>query len=137
MIGAEAERIVYFYDARDREFFYPQIARQERVLRLRDRYTGEGFEPDEQTMRGFLEPTFANELEIFRRCEMNPFQRQKWRAILSAARQQVSPGASAFSEQTLPAPKWQLLHRVARKLKSATAPSACWTAPLTAAGIPI
>ena len=54
----------------------PQIARQECVLRFRDRYTGEEFEPDEQTMRGFVELTFANGLELFRRCEMNSFQRQ-------------------------------------------------------------
>ena len=136
VIGADAERIVYFYDACDREFFYPQIARQERVLRFRDRYTGEEFEPDEQTMRGFLELTFANELEIFRRCEMNEYQQRKWRAILSAARKQVSPAAARFFEETLPAPKWQLLQRVARKLKSATAHSACWTAPLVA-GLPV
>ena len=126
VIGADAERIVYFYDACDRQFFYPQIARGERVLRFRDRYTGEEFEPDAQTMRGFLELTFANELEIFRRCELNEHQRRKWRAILSAAREQVSPGAAAFFERTLPAPKVPFLTRVARKLKSVTANAACW-----------
>ena len=120
VIGAEAERIVYFYDACDRSFFYPQIARRESRLRFRDRYKGEEFEPDEQTMRGFLELTFANELEIFRRCPLTERQRQKWRAILSAAQKQVSPAASRFFEETLPAPRLQLFTRIARKLRSVT-----------------
>ena len=71
-------------------------------------------------MRGFLELTFANELEIFRRCPLTERQRQKWRAILSAAQKQVSPAASRFFEETLPAPRLQLFTRIARKLRSVT-----------------
>ena len=51
---------------------------------------------------------------------MNSYQQQKWRAILSAAQGQVSPAASAFFHQTLPAPKKPFfIKSLAQKLKSA------------------
>ncbi|GEM_PF-590382 len=62
IIGEESERLVYLYGACDREYFYPQIGSPMAVYR--DRFTGKKMELPSKTLRGILEITIANELEI-------------------------------------------------------------------------
>jgi hypothetical protein len=103
IVGEEAEAITYFYDACDRKFLYPRVRKGEQPVRFRDRYTGREFEPEPAMYRSFLELTFANELEIFRRVKMGDEQVEKWRKFFTATESQVSSGAAAFFHATLPA----------------------------------
>jgi hypothetical protein len=66
VIGRAAEALVYFYASCDRAFLYPQLGISE-PLTFRDRFTGAIFEPDPAVFSAFMELTFANELEMFRR----------------------------------------------------------------------
>lgn len=62
IIGEESERLVYLYGACDRDYFYPQIGS---VMALyRDRFTGKTLDLSSKTLKGILEITMANELEI-------------------------------------------------------------------------
>jgi hypothetical protein len=72
IIGTESERLVYFYGACDRDYFYPQIGSSMAVYR--DRFTGEKQELPCGTMKALLEITMANELEI---CISGPMFREK------------------------------------------------------------
>lgn len=65
LIGDEAEKIVYYYCACDREFFYPQIGRVEKPVFL-NRFTGKKETLAPQMFRDLLELTLANELEILK-----------------------------------------------------------------------
>ena len=110
VIGPAAEAIIYFYASCDRKHLYPQIARSQPV-QFRDRFSGVVTEPDPALYRSFLELTFANELDIFRRCGVDsPRTAAQWRAILGPCRGLVSEAAYACFVETLgpadrPAPR--------------------------------
>ena len=105
LVGPEAEAIIYFYDSCDRKMLYPRVRKGE-PIRFRDRYTGQETDtPDPALYRLFLELTFANELEIFRRVQMPAEQIEKWRLFFSNTESQVSAGAVACFRSTLAAPK--------------------------------
>ncbi|MET9829007.1 DUF6817 domain-containing protein [Streptomyces sp. NPDC006385] len=61
-IGAEAESIVYFYAACDREATYPALA--DRGSGFRDRFTGHSHTPEPGLRRDLAEVTAANELDL-------------------------------------------------------------------------
>lgn len=100
-IGAEAERLVYFYASCDRGFSYPHLAEPGGVFR--DRFTGTVLRPPLGLRRDFAELTVANELDI---AGVNPDLRARhgrelsqlfasWRDLLSAP-------AWQFVQTTLP-----------------------------------
>ena len=62
IIGADAERLVYFYASCDRRFSYPHLARRGGLFR--DRFTGVVLCPPVAMRRDFAELTVANELDI-------------------------------------------------------------------------
>jgi hypothetical protein len=62
IIGAEAERLVYFYASCDRRFSYPCLA--ESAGPFKDRFTGTVLRPPMSLRRDFAELTAANELDI-------------------------------------------------------------------------
>jgi len=64
-IGERAEADVYFYASCDREFVYPLFGREE-PIRFRDRFADVVFNPDVESVKRFVELTFANELELAR-----------------------------------------------------------------------
>lgn len=66
LIGAEAERIVYYYGACDRDYFYPRIGRVDEPNFL-NRFTGQFENISRQMVRDLLELTLANELEIIKK----------------------------------------------------------------------
>ena len=63
VIGPEAEALVYFYGACDRQYTYEQII-SEAQPRYRDRFTCETYIPQNSLLVSFCELTLANELEI-------------------------------------------------------------------------
>jgi hypothetical protein len=63
IIGEEAEELVYFYAACDREYTYRRIISGGQPV-YRDRFTERSFQPDPMTLAAFSELTLANELEI-------------------------------------------------------------------------
>ncbi|MEO7426098.1 MAG: DUF6817 domain-containing protein [Fibrobacteria bacterium] len=72
IIGEESEQLVYFYAACDRDFFYPQIGSS--MAQYRDRFTGNKLELPLDKLKGMLEITMANELEI---CMSGPLIKEK------------------------------------------------------------
>lgn len=64
IIGAEAERLVYFYASCDRRFSYPHLAQRGGLFR--DRFTGTVLRPPLALRRDFAGLTVANELDIAR-----------------------------------------------------------------------
>jgi hypothetical protein len=66
VIGSDAESLVYFYASCDRQYLYPLI-RQSQPIRFRDRFDNRVFVPDERLFARFMELTFANELDMFRK----------------------------------------------------------------------
>jgi hypothetical protein len=66
LIGAEAEKIVYYYGACNRDYFYPRIGRVDEPILL-NRFTRQFENISEQMLRDLLELTLANELEIIKR----------------------------------------------------------------------
>lgn len=62
-IGAEAEAIVYSYDACDRSAVYPRLGSAEQLF-MTDRFTQESSALGERSARDFLELTAANELDL-------------------------------------------------------------------------
>jgi hypothetical protein len=62
-IGVEAEELVYFYAACDRQYTYEQII-SEAHPRYRDRFSNETYIPKRSLLVSFCELTLANELEI-------------------------------------------------------------------------
>jgi uncharacterized protein DUF6817 len=95
MIGDRAEELAYFYCSCDRAFLYPRIVNGAPGRVYRDRFADRIFEPDEEMYRAFLELTFANELEIFRRLSLPLAAKQRWRAIFAPCRGLVSDAAFA------------------------------------------
>ncbi|MGN9761745.1 DUF6817 domain-containing protein [Streptomyces sp. SD31] len=79
VIGAEAESIVYFYGACDRESTYPILADQ--GSGLRDRFTGRSHRADVRLRRDFAELTAANELDL---ADHDPRFREQYGADLFA-----------------------------------------------------
>jgi hypothetical protein len=65
VIGDEVEQLVYFYASCDRGYTYPHLAAATPNT-FRDRYTGAIRTPSRQSLRDFMELTFANELDIAR-----------------------------------------------------------------------
>ncbi len=63
LIGSEAERLVYFYAACDRAYFYPRLAR-EKAPSFKDRFTDAVTYPDSAHLIAFCELTLANELDV-------------------------------------------------------------------------
>jgi hypothetical protein len=101
LISPPAEQLVYFYASCDRSFLYPRIVDRQ-PARFRDRFTGAVFEPEPATYRDFLELTFANELDIFRRCGIDAQQtKDRWRSIMSPCQALVSEKAYACFLETL------------------------------------
>ena len=62
IVGADAERLVYFYASCDRHFSYPCLA--EHAGPFKDRFTGTVLRPPLPSRRDFAELTAANELDI-------------------------------------------------------------------------
>jgi hypothetical protein len=77
IIGADAERLVYFYASCDRRFSYPRLAQRGGLFR--DRFTGAVLCPPLAIQRDFAELTVANELDI---TGVNPRSRAKYGAEL-------------------------------------------------------
>lgn len=94
-IGAEAESIVYFYAACDREATYPTLAEQ--APGFRDRFTGRSHTPDTRLRRDLAELTAANELDL---ADHDPAFRERYGAGLLALFQRWRPLLSreAWSE---------------------------------------
>jgi hypothetical protein len=65
VIGADAEALVYFYAACDRNRIYAGFG-SKAIPSYVDRYTGEASTPERETVCQFVELTFANELELAR-----------------------------------------------------------------------
>jgi catechol 2,3-dioxygenase-like lactoylglutathione lyase family enzyme len=63
LIGRRAESLVYLYGSCDRASVYPRLAGSDPVP-FRDRFTGRTVVPTEPDLRGFLEITAANELDV-------------------------------------------------------------------------
>jgi len=66
LIGAAAEKIVYYYSACDRDYFYPRIGRVDEPNFL-NRFTGQFENISKQMLNDLLELTLANELEIIKK----------------------------------------------------------------------
>lgn len=66
LIGAEAEKIVYYYGACDRDYFYPRIGRVDEPILL-NRFTRQFENISGQLFSDLLELTLANELEIIKK----------------------------------------------------------------------
>ena len=95
VIGPEAESLVYFYASCDRGYLYPLI-RESHPIRFRDRFDGRVFVPDATLFAGFMELTFANELDIFRKDPALVDQhRTTFGALFGRSRAFVSPTAFA------------------------------------------
>ena len=62
IIGEESEQLVYLYGACDRDYLYPQIGSPKAIYR--DRFTGMKLDLSSEKLKGILEITMANELEI-------------------------------------------------------------------------
>ncbi|WP_067702911.1 ketopantoate reductase family protein [Nocardia jejuensis] len=62
LIGERAEALVYLYGSCDRSAVYPRLTAA--PARLRDRFTGNDFEPDAEDLRAFMAITVANELDV-------------------------------------------------------------------------
>lgn len=77
IIGPEAEDLVYFYGACDREYTYPRLA--EPADQWRDRFTNEVRTPTTARLRDLMEITAANEVDI---CSHNPVFRAEHGAEL-------------------------------------------------------
>jgi uncharacterized protein DUF6817 len=77
IIGADAERLVYFYASCDRRFSYPHLAQSGGLFR--DRFTGTVLCPPLAMRRDFAELTVANELDI---ANVNPRTRARYGAEL-------------------------------------------------------
>jgi hypothetical protein len=89
IIGAEAERLVYFYASCDRRVSYPHLA--EPAGPFEDRFAGTVLHPPLPLRRDFAELTVANELDVM---QANPDLRAQhgagllrlftsWRKLLS------------------------------------------------------
>jgi hypothetical protein len=63
LIGAEAENIVYYYAACDRDYFYARIGR-DKDFSYRNRFNDEESSLNPQLFCDLLELTIANEIEI-------------------------------------------------------------------------
>lgn len=64
VIGADAERLVYFYGSCDRKASYPGLTDTDGIFR--DRFTGAESRPGAQQRRDFAELTVANEIDVLR-----------------------------------------------------------------------
>ncbi|TDI61103.1 MAG: hypothetical protein E2O92_04025 [Alphaproteobacteria bacterium] len=62
-IGEQAEAVVYFYASCDRRATYPTIGAG-KICVFRDRYAEANITPSDQGLRGFVELTMANELDL-------------------------------------------------------------------------
>jgi hypothetical protein len=65
LIGSPAEALVYLYGSCDRNAVYPWLAGSAPVP-FRDRFTGRTVTPIEREVRGFIEITAANEIDVVR-----------------------------------------------------------------------
>jgi hypothetical protein len=63
LIGPAAESLVYFYGSCDRAAVYPRLGTAG-PLTFRDRFTGAEYVPTDVELRGFMEITAANELDV-------------------------------------------------------------------------
>jgi len=77
IVGADAERLVYFYASCDRRFSYPRLAGRGGLFR--DRFTSTVLCPPLAMRRDFAELTVANELDI---AGVNPGIRAQYGAEL-------------------------------------------------------
>ncbi|HCA86122.1 MAG TPA: hypothetical protein DEQ61_11840 [Streptomyces sp.] len=93
-IGAEAERLVYFYASCDRRASYPALAEPGSVFH--DRFSGSTFVPTVRQRRDFAELTAANELDIAR---VNPGFRTRWGQDLAALFTRLRPLLSEHAWQ--------------------------------------
>ncbi|MGK3959883.1 DUF6817 domain-containing protein [Sorangium sp. So ce118] len=109
LIGAHAEELVYFYGACDREYTYPRL--MEPSGQWRDRFTNEIRTPSEERLRGLMEITAANEVDI---ASHNPTFRAKYGAelfeLFSRTRPLLSEGAWAYCQAVLSEPATEHQH---------------------------
>ncbi|WP_437965339.1 DUF6817 domain-containing protein [Sorangium sp. So ce260] len=100
LIGSYAEELVYFYGACDREYTYPRL--MEPSDQWRDRFTNEIKTPSEERLRGLMEITAANEVDI---ASHNPAFRARYGAdlyeLFSRTRPLLSAGAWAHCQAVL------------------------------------
>ena len=95
VVGAAAEKFVYFYASCDRQFFYPLIGN--RPLRFRDRFTQVEFEPPEEMVCACLELMLANDVEIsYREKRFLDYTRMHYSEFFLCSKDFVS--TSAYSE---------------------------------------
>jgi len=93
IIGEAAEKIVYIYCATDRDYFFPQIGRDENPLFL-NRFTADKCHLSSDELRDFCELTVANELEI---AKDNPEFVQQYGAGLKALFYRMKPYISSYA----------------------------------------
>jgi hypothetical protein len=93
LIGSRAESLVYLYGSCDRRAVYPKLAGSGPVP-FRDRFSTRTVIPTEQQLRGFLEITAANELDVVRH---NPAMAAEHGAdllqLFTRVRDRLSPAA--------------------------------------------
>ncbi|WP_433928487.1 DUF6817 domain-containing protein [Sorangium cellulosum] len=100
IIGTYAEELVYFYGACDREYTYPRL--MDPSDQWRDRFTNEVKTPSDDRLRGLMEITAANEVDI---ASHNPGFRAMYGAelfeLFSRTRPLLSDGAWAHCQSVL------------------------------------
>jgi len=90
VIGAEAEQLVYWYGACDRETTWRDLAEHRTVT---DRFTGTSEELGSADLREFVDLTIVNELDVLdndakRAVKLAPFlteQIPRWQSLASPA----------------------------------------------------
>lgn len=75
LIGVGAEKIVYYYGACDRDYFYPRIGRLGEPI-FHNRFTEQTENISGQMLSDLLELTLANELEIIMKDDAIPAARR-------------------------------------------------------------
>ena len=103
IIGADAERLVYFYASCDRRFSYPRLAQRGGLFR--DRFASTVLCPPPAMRRDFAELTVANELDI---ASVSPRFRARYGAelleLFTSWKDLLSIAAWQAVQATLPCP---------------------------------
>jgi hypothetical protein len=93
-IGADAESLVHLYGSCDRSAVYPRLDRPEPAFT--DRFTGASWVPEQWLVRGFVEITAANELDVvLHNAELAAEHGPALRRLMGRARRHLSPAAAA------------------------------------------
>ncbi|OLF16323.1 DUF6817 domain-containing protein [Actinophytocola xanthii] len=98
-IGPAAESLVYLYGSCDRSAVYPRLDQSE--VAFTDRFTGATTVPAEWLVRGFVEITAANELDVVtHNAELAAEHGPALHELMRRARRHLSPAAAARWEAT-------------------------------------